>query len=57
MEQEIIDGQLIQTTAINLEDYIASKKREIEEIQINISYFTTQLNNTLNELNSLIVTE
>lgn len=56
MEIKIDGDKVIQTTTINLNNYIAKKQSEIQGLQEQISFLSTRLQNVINELSSLLET-
>ena len=54
MEQEIINGEVVITTKVDLATYVDSKRKELEFIQTGINDLNTKANQIIAELQSLI---
>jgi hypothetical protein len=57
MEQIIIDGEVVQTTKIDLATFIAAKQFELQEYQASIEGMTNRANAIIEELQALITPE
>ena len=54
METTIENGQVVQTTTVDLESFVQRKQDEIQMLQQQIALTTERLNNVLAELSNLI---
>ena len=57
MEQELIDGQVVQTITIDLPSFVEQKQQELQMISMEMTNLVTRQTSILDELQALIPQE